>query len=261
MSKNIFKSLLVIGDNHEELAKKYSLETKVEPYVYIKRDDASELMKAERGFLGKLITTSLYPFSSMQREAFKNDYLKLKKMNEFDFFLMKTQGCMYDEKTGDALTDRNPKAHYSGEKCYQEEFLVTGEEAPCSNPFILKDGTRSYSAKKGDIDWNRMHMYNSETYNAVWELVVDDREPSNEVEEQLKKSMINRKQYFRNFENKEDYVIRSCAFWTHGVVMDKGYYEATYKLSDGEWAKRYYNKFIESLSNDTLLTIYEAKNI
>lgn len=261
MSKNIFKSLLVIGDNHEELAKKYSLETKVEPYTYMWRDDAASLQKSDMKFLEKVITTRAHQFPSAYLDLFTCEYLKLKKMSDFDYFLLKTQGCTYDEETGDAFSDKNPDAHYSGEKCYQEEFITTGEEAPCANPFVLKDGTRSYSAKKDDIDWKRMHMYNTKTYEAAWELVVDDREATNEDELKLKESMQNRKAYFKNFENKEDYVLRSCAFYTQGVVTNKKYFEKDFKTTDGEWAKAYFNKFIKPLSDDTLLTIYEARNI
>ena len=40
MSKIIFRTVMVVGDNPDELIKKYDLDTKVEPYVKLKRSDA-----------------------------------------------------------------------------------------------------------------------------------------------------------------------------------------------------------------------------
>ena len=42
MAKSVFRTVLVIGDNHEELIKKYSADTKVERHVKCKLDDAKK---------------------------------------------------------------------------------------------------------------------------------------------------------------------------------------------------------------------------
>ena len=39
---NTFRTLLVIGDNHEEIAKLYSLDTMVKPYLRYKFDNKSK---------------------------------------------------------------------------------------------------------------------------------------------------------------------------------------------------------------------------
>ena len=38
----LFKTVLVIGDNHEDIIKKYSESYQVEPYLYLKREDAAK---------------------------------------------------------------------------------------------------------------------------------------------------------------------------------------------------------------------------
>ena len=43
MDSGGFRTLLVIGENHPEIAKKYSLDTKVEPYMRYRFDDAEKL--------------------------------------------------------------------------------------------------------------------------------------------------------------------------------------------------------------------------
>lgn len=263
MAKSVFKSILVIGNNHEQIVKSFSADTKVEPYVYMGIDDAPKKRKADLKFLENLINNKTYVFDSYQKDIFGKLYRQYAKMTDFEYFVNKATeyGCVFNEENGDAMTDKNPNTFYCGEKCYQKSFLATGEEAPCVNPFKLKNGTMSYSAKKGEIDWDLMHMYNTDTYKSVWEMVVDKREPENEDEKDLFESMKNRFQYFRNFENKEDYITRSCAFWTHGVATEFKYYEADFKVSDGEWAKNYFDKFIANIDDDVLLTIYEARNI
>ena len=38
----LFKTVLVIGDNHEDIIKKYSESYQVEPYLYLKREDVGK---------------------------------------------------------------------------------------------------------------------------------------------------------------------------------------------------------------------------
>ena len=45
MSKITYRTILVIGDNHQEIAKKYSSDTKVAPHIFMKFDDAEKERK------------------------------------------------------------------------------------------------------------------------------------------------------------------------------------------------------------------------
>lgn len=262
MTKNSFGTVLVIGDNHEEIVKKYSMDTRVEPYVFMKRDDAEAKQKAHLSLIENILDSKEIKLSDTERETYKNQYLDIKEMSDFDYYLYITDGCKYDEENGDALSDKNPNAHYQYQKCYQKSLLKYGDEGEgtFSNPFKMKDGTKSYSARKGDIDWTLNHLYNTKIYEAAWEIVVDGRESVTEQERIIQNNMSNKTEYFKNFKSKDEYVKHSCSFWCYGVAMDEKYESIDdYKTRDIEWIENFYDKYIKDLSDDTLLTIYEVK--
>lgn len=263
MAQNSFKKILVIGDNHEEIIKKYSLDTKVEKYVYARLDDAPKSRQTALSNLEKIINSNNLMLTDLQRTIYNNQYMDIKEMSDFDYYLYSTKGCTYDEENGDALSDVNPNAHYKYEKCYQKSLLKYGEdgEGTFSSPFILKDGTKSYSAKKGDIDWSKNHMYNTQIYEAAWDIVVNGKKPENEQEEIIEKNMSRKTEYFKSFKNKKDYVEYSCSFWCYGVATEKEYKEMTDAIEDKYWIANFFEKYIAPLSDDTLLTIYEAHSI
>lgn len=262
MAKKSFGTVLVIGDNHEEIAKKYSLSTKVEPYVFMRRDEAETKQKAHLSLIESILNSKEIKLNNVEREAYKNQYLDIKDMSDFDYYLYITDGCRYDEENGDALSDKNPNAHYQYEKCYQKSLLKYGTEGEgtFSNPFKMKDGTMSYSARKGDIDWTLNHMHNTEIYEAAWDIVVNGLEPTTEQERIIKNNMSNRKEYFKNFKSKDEYVKHSCSFWCYGVATDEKYEDMDdYKTRNIRWIDDFYDNFIKDLPYDTLLTIYEVK--
>ena len=261
MGKSVIRTVLVIGVNHEEIAKKYSSDTKVEPYVKAKRKDAKMAQKKHLAFIEKLLNTDIIKFNEVQKQLYKDLYLEIKGMSDFDYFMYITKGCKYDEETFDAYTTENPNAYYKYEKCYDERLKKYNEEAPFSNPFKLKDGTLAYTAKFNDIDWDKMHMFNTDIYQSAWELVVDDREPENDTEKQIKDTMSKRTAYFDNFSDKEEYVRHSCAFWCYGVATDEKYEELSYDVSDKEWVAKFYDKYIKDLKGNPTLSIYEVRSL
>lgn len=263
MAQSGFKKILVIGNNHEEIIKKYSADTKVEKYVYMKRDDAEKNQRKYLKYLETLLNNKEIKLPEYQREVYQDLYMDIKEMDDFEYYLYATKGCTYDEDNGDALTDKNPNAHYQYEKCYQKSLLKYGEEGEgtFSNPFHLLDGSLSYSAKKEDIDWSVEHMYHTDIYEAAWDIVVNGREPQNKQEEIIKNNMSRKLNYFMNFKNKDEYVKHSCSFWCYGVATDKEYIEMDGTTEDKQWVANFYDRFIVPLPDDTLLTIYEAKSL
>ena len=199
MARSVFRTVLVIGDNHEEIIKKYSADTAVKPYVKYRRDDAAGMLEKHISIIKEILENPHMTLTERQREVYKDLYLDLKSMDDFDYYLQISDGCIYDEENGDAISTVNPNAYYRSEACYEKRFQATGEEAPFSNPFKLKNGKQSYSARLSDIDWEKNHMFNTEIYRAAWELVVEDRDPQNEREEHIKNNMSNRLAYFQNF--------------------------------------------------------------
>lgn len=263
MARSVFRTVLVIGDNHEEIIKKYSLDTSVEPYVRYKRDDASKLQKQHLKFLESILTNPNFTMTERQKEMYKNLYLDYKDMDEFEYYLQITDGCKYDETNGDALSTINPYAHYRSEKCYQERFNASNgtDEAPFSNPFKLKDGSKAYVAYFNDIDWDKNHMYGTDIYKRAWELCVEDDMPKTEQEEQIKNNMSNRLDYFMNFNDCDEYIRHSCSFWTYGVATEDKYEEVTFKISDKEWVANFYKKYIKNIKGNPLLAIYEVRSL
>ena len=152
-------------------------------------------------------------------------------------------------------------AFYKWPKCYQEKLLKTGEEAEFSNPFYLKDGYIAYRARVDEIDWERMHGWNKEIYEAAWELCVEDRDPLDNTEISIKKNMMNRVEYFNNFKSKEEYVTYSTSFFTYGIATKEKF---IHKEDDEEsiaYAKDFFKKYIENLKGDTILSIYEVHKL
>lgn len=255
------RTLLVVGKNHEEIAAKYSLDTKVDKYLKCRFDEAEDLKNKHMGLIEKIISNKQIKLNNNQKEIFKNMYLDLKEMEVFDYYVTVTKGCVYDEVNGDAYTTENPNAHYQYQRCPQKALEVRGQEADFSNPFKLTDGSISYTATKGEIEWDKMHKYNTELYARAYELAVEDAEPQDEQEKRIKERMQNRQNYFNNFSSKEEYVDYSCSFWTYGIAFEDNYYELDYTVSDKDWVVNYYDNFIKDLPDDETLTIYEIKTL
>ena len=270
MSKFLYRVVLAVGDNSDELIKKYDLDTTVEPYVKLKRGDAAKAQKKHLHLIEELIKTDKIVLTEKQREIYKNLYLDIKDMDEAEYFDDITNGCTYDEWTGDATTTVNPNAYYQHACNPQRRLDASNEEHDFCNPFILlpdeslgekKGDIISYTAKKGEIDWEMMHMNNTDIYRRAWEICVDGDEPRNSQERTIKSRMEKRIDYFNNFETVDDYIAHSCSFWCYGYVDKKGYKELDYTTSDKDWVKNFYSKFIEPLPNDATLSLYVVRAI
>lgn len=252
-----FRTLLVIGDNHKEIAAKYSLDTKVEPYIRYRFDDAETLHIKYLKVLESMIKKAQETNQKLA-DKYKEMYEEYLAMDDFEYYQQLTYGCKYDEN-GDAWSTENPWAHYQYERCYDTRIKQDQRnEANFSNPFILKDGKKAYSALKGEIDWPKNHMYNTEIYQSAWDICVNGKEPVTDEEKLIKQNFSRRHDYFNNFKSVDEYIKHSCSFWTYGVAT-----EDEYVSGDNEdaiqWTTNFYDRFIKDLPDDTRLTIYEIK--
>lgn len=264
MAKITYRTILVIGDNPDEIVKKYSADTKLPKHVKVKFSDANKKRLEQLRFMEKLFENKFIYLTEEQYDYYKEMYLRFKKMDDVEFFKELTNGCEYDPETGDALTEENENAFYKYERCQQHRLEVTGEEGDFSDPFPLKNGGKSYSAHFDDIDWKKIHKNAAkvELNKRVWELVVEDDKPRNNDEEVIKNRMVNRYGYFGNFKTKEEFVEHSTSLWYWGVATDKWYKEVNYKVSDYNWITRFYNRFIRDLKKtNPLITIYEVHSL
>lgn len=138
------------------------------------------------------------------------------------------------------------------------EFSTYNKKNLFSQPFKLKDGTEAYSAKKCDIDWPEIHGKDIPAYERLWDLVMEDMEPLDEHETEVKEVMRKLIHYFEKFENKETYVAANTSFWTYAVISDEtGWVDIT-AIDSYFWITMVYDVYISHCPDDTLLTIFEC---
>lgn len=262
MARSVMRTLLVTGENHRELATRYSLDTIVPEYMKHRYADATKMKRKAMSILKDMIESGLVKMTENEMCSRREEYLDLKNMDDFDYYVSICKGCRFDEDTFNAYSTENPNAKYKYEKCYQERFMKTGEEAPFSNPFKLLDGSESYSARVGEIDWKQMHLKNMDSYRNVWEMCVEGKRPETDDEKRIFEMMSNRHDYFSNFSDADEYARHSCSFWCYCVIDKKGkYHEPDLTVTDKEWVAEFYNKFIKILKPNDLLTIYEVRSL
>ena len=129
-----------------------------------------------------------------------------------------------------------------------------------SLPFTLKDGTTSFQARKGDVDWEQMHLRDYDMYIRTWELAMEGEIPLNDIEKNIKKNMSNMRDYFMFFGDKETYASHCSAFWGYAFLDEEGWWtDLSFETNQIDWVLNYYEKFIEPLPNNTLLTVFECR--
>ena len=263
MAKGLYGRLLVIGNEADEKAMKYSADKETEPYVKYRFEDRAQLRANQIRLIQSVLDNPTLGLPSRQEESFRELLSETKDMDDNEFYERITEGLKVDDETGDAYSTQNPDAKYKWQKCYDERLKKTGEESQFSDPFVLTDGTKAYAAKKGDIDWTKCHMYNTGIYRAAWEVCVEGRSPENDTEEIIMKNMSGKLDYFRNFADADEYVRHSCCFWTNGIITEDGEYHdiRTDKCSDKKWVSSFYERFIKPLSDDTEITLYEIRSL
>ena len=260
MAKQLFRTVLVIGENPDEIIKKYDAENITGKHLFFKRDEAEQHRKNKILLLKKSLDDT--HFTEQQKELTREYIEILSEMTDLEYFLDLTEGCEYDNETGDAYKEYNPNSFYKAPRSPQKTLEKIGEESGFCNPFKLKDDYIAYSAYKDEIDWGLNHLHNKHVYEIAWDMIVNGKEPRTEAEETIKKNMGNRKGYFENFKDKEDYVSYCTSFWAYGVATNDKYEDGDeLGVSMNEWIKNFYNKYIKDLPEDTLLTLYEVQSI
>ena len=244
MERDFFE-VLVAGDNPIELIKPYDNRIEVDEYIVFKHKDIKKIKEKKLDIYKQIIDSNISPGTT---QYYQEEYNELSKMTDEDAYYYLTSEYDYDEE-GNAVSTNNPKGKYS--------FFQKGKLF--SVPFITLDGREVYQAKKGEIDWLKMHLHGGEIYRAVWEMVMEGRKPKNDYEENIYKNMKERTAYFLNFGTKENYVVYSTAFWAYAFVDKNGWYELDETTNQYVWVSKFYEKYIEPLNDDTLLTILECK--
>lgn len=240
---------IVAGDNHKEIINEYNENNAVEQYIKMKFD-VNELTKLRNFYVELHKKLALETTDKEEKNYHLEKAFLYKTMPPLDFYYEINEDEEFDEETGDVLSTKNPNGKFAN--CNIGSFM--------SVPFKLKDGSESFSARKKDIDWEKCHLANREVYESAWDMVMGSKRPQTEEETIIYENMKNREGYFMKFETKENYVVTSTAFWGYAFVSkENGWTEMEPNVNQFEWVNNFFDRFIDPLDDETLLTIYECK--
>ena len=238
-------NVLVIGDNPDDLMKKYQRDLQVPKYIKFKFSDAEQMKKNTLNIYKEFTTADNLTLPAFQIATLKERIEEIESMTLFDYYISATQGLELDDD-GNAWSTENPNGQWGN---YQigTKFV---------SPFILYNGNSAFQATKGEINWSAMHRSNTELYNRVWELLVDHESIQNETDQKIYDNRHALLQVIEEFETKDDYVKYNTSYWNFAVLNTNDWVDMDNKDSK-EWVNNFYDTYIANLPDDTLLTVYE----
>lgn len=253
--------ILALGPDAENQVKRYSMDTEIPEYRIYEADKKKMYYDVSVNLYCALNDLPSYvPMIPSLKPIFREKYAELSETSIDDFYMALAEGRRMDEKTGDIYTTENPEAKYTHEKFYED---ANGEDAAHHGflPFELADGTRTYSALKKDILWDKCHMNGAEAYRRVYELIINGDTPQNEEEENILKDMSMEQFYMGQF-TKEEYVNHRCAFYADYVIENGN---IIYTKPEGKSALNaegtFFDEVITAIPDDMLITMYHARAI
>lgn len=107
--------------------------------------------------------------------------------------------------------------------CISNEVSLLCKEEQCK----LKGYKYCAGAKIKDIEFDKMIDKEKEYQKAInfWELYVEGRKPKNNVEKEMLKSVLYKKEYFiERYKNKENYAKNQTLFQTYALLTEKGWF-------------------------------------
>ena len=244
-----FFTVMVVGDNPEGLMSKYDKALKVKPYIKYRYLDAEKIRSNAVKMLSNIIANyDKFTMSEDQLEYFKSRLKAINGMSSFEYYSSLTNGLYYDTD-GNALSEENPDGKW-------DKYNI-GKNF--SYPLKLKDGKETYQAMSGDVDWNQMHMETNSVnlFEIIWRLVVDNDDPSDANEEQLKNNWKDKKNYLSEFKNVDEFISHNCAYWNYAYLDKNGWIDVDDEGDEMKWVLNFFERFIEPLKNDEKVTIYE----
>lgn len=242
-----FFTALVVGADSDKIMEKYDKNKKVNPYVIYHYKDAGKLRNNSIQLYQKLLSSG--NLSKIECDSVKAILETIESQSDIEFYLDYTEKYEYDEKTGDAITTENPYGKWT--------YCKIGKLF--SIPFITKHGIETFSCKKGDVDWKKMHLFDSSVFESAWDMVMGDRKPENEQDKKIYENMKNRTAYFEKFGTKENYIASNTSFWCYAYVDKNGWFELEDNMDQFKWVTGFYDRFISPLTDNETITIYECR--
>lgn len=252
MEKNNHFVLLVVGENPEERIKAFDPGSKEETHILYYKKDAKTIHENFIKQYEILLNNSDGKLTENVLNYISSELLYAKEISDEEFFVDLAEDYGETDENGNIITRGNPNAKY----------LFARPGGVFAIPFRLKDGKEAYSALKGDIDWEKIHLSQPaiNTYTRVWEMCVEGDKPQNPTEEDMYNNLKERKDYFTNFANKDTYVSSNSAFWAYAILKedDKWIDFGDVSISQFDWMSNFYDTFIKDLPDNTKLTIFEC---
>jgi hypothetical protein len=94
-------------------------------------------------------------------------------------------------------------------------------------------------------------------FETIWALVIDNDDPSTPEEENLKANWNTKRNYLSNFKTVDEFVSHNCAYWNYAFLSEKGWTDVDDEENESKWIGDFFERFIEPLKDDDLVTIYE----
>lgn len=240
--------VMVIGDNPDELMEQYRIDKEVEPYVVFKYKDAEKMRKNSIQLFEKMLECpKKFDLNEYGIDYIKSNLKNIKNLSSFEYYKKIVEGY-YINDDGDAISTDNPNGKWQTYK-KGKNFCI---------PLKLFDGSETNEAICKDIDWDSMHMQNTSAYEAVWEMIIEGREPKDEIEQTIYDNMSTQHNYLSKFKDKDQYVIHNCAYWTYAILDKDGWHDMDGAKNDFDWISNFFNNFISKIGENEKITIFEC---
>lgn len=271
-------TVLVVGENYEKQLAPYQENNMGDcPKEYLKfYDETDDLLKEYneesqemvRDSNGDLISRYDNRASSLNNpEIIKVPFKQI--YSTFDEFAQKYHGYEKKDENGRYGYWENPNRKWDWYKVggrwrgffkLKKEAMDGATEALIGKPGIFNNDPifDADICRKGDIDWEGMKK----------DKIIESEQLYEEYKEKdgEDKGIFAFTYDIRDGESKEDYIKRQTITSTYAVVKDGKWYErgemgwwgiSKDKMSENEWHEQF-NKLIENLSDDTLLTLVDC---
>lgn len=239
---------MVIGDNPTELMEQYQIGKEVEPYVVYKYKDAEKMKKNSIQLFEKMLENPRkFNLNDYAIDYIKSNLKAIKNMTSFDYYKKLVDG-FYINDNGDAISTDNPNGKWETYKLAKNFFI----------PLKLFNGEETNTALCKDIDWDSMHMQNTASYESVWEMIMEGREPKNDIEKIMYENMSTQQNYLSQFKDKDQYVIHNCAYWTYAFLDKDGWHDMDDAISDFDWIMNFFDRYINKIDKGAKVTIFEC---
>lgn len=239
-------TVIVVGEKPDEMMAKFNRSLEVEKYLKYSIDDSKFLRSNAIITIEKIIES--FKNNNQVSEKFNGYLSDIKEMTDVEYYSYLTKNLLHDEY-GNAWSNQNPNGKWTKYQIGKDYCY----------PLIKHNGEETFQCRKHEVDWTKMHLTKKDLYGRTWDIVVDNQEPQNDNEKNIKTIMSSHKDYLLNFNNKENYIKYCASYWNYAILKDGKWEDCEYKLSF-DWVTNFYEKYIAPLNDNELITIYEYQD-